>query len=393
MNKEKLEAAKIRFFNTGYIFLLIVIFSFVLWLMSLVQSVIILLIASVFLAYLLLPVVRFFENPVMIHIPKELKIKSKTFKIAKENKTIYIRKKGFSRFGSVLIVYLIMAVLVFVVLSFVIPNVMFEFNKFQAKFPAMTNAFLKMLDSFNHWLRPKLPDTAKNIIPDTIKKLTSEMEKYVYQGAHYTLIFIQKILSATLAFVVVPLFTFYILIDLEWFKNMYRRIIPSHREKEITGLMTQIDQMLGRYIRGQILVSIILAIVITIALMVLDIDYAFLIGGLSGAVNFIPYLGVIIGLIPAVVLALIYKGFWWGVLVALVLIIIQQLEGQVLSPAIIGEALGLPALVIIISIVIGGQLMGLPGMLIAIPLVASIKIIINYYTQDKVKKEEEVSKS
>ncbi len=378
--KEKLDAAKIRFFNTGYIVLLIIILSIVLWLMSLVQATVVLIIASVFLAYLLLPVVRFFENPIYLVLPEAITIMKKKFTIQKQEKKYCIRKKGFNRFASVIIVYLLMALALFIVLSFIIPNVIQEANKFQVMFPNLSEAFLKILDNFNEWLKPRLPDSARDIVPRTIAKLSSEMEKYIYQGAQYTFVIIQKILSATLAFIVIPLFTFYILLDLDWFKDMYRKIIPAHRKAEIIGLMTEIDSMLGRYIRGQILVSIILAIVITIALMTLGIEYSFLIGMLSGAVNFIPYLGVVIGLVPAVLLALIYKGFWWAVLVALVLVVIQQLEGQVLSPAIIGEALGLPALVIIISIIIGGQLLGLPGMLIAIPLVASLKIIINYYT-------------
>lgn len=377
--KDKVEAARVRFFNTGYIVLLIIIFSLILWLMSLVQATVVLIIASVFLAYLLLPVVRFFENPINLKIPRVITIMKREFTLGKQDKNICIRKKGFKRFPAVILVYFIMALIVFAVLSFIIPNVIQEFNKFQVMFPNLSDAFLRILDNFSEWLKPRLPDSARDIVPRTIAKFTLEIEKYVYQGAHYTFVFIQKILSATLAFIVVPLFTFYILIDLEWFKNMYRKIIPTHRKAEIMGLMSEIDRMLGRYIRGQILVSMILALVITIALMVLRVEYAFLIGMLSGAVNFIPYLGVIIGLVPAVILALIYKGFWWAVLVALVLILIQQLEGQVLSPAIIGEALGLPALVIIISIIIGGQLLGLPGMLIAIPLVASLKIMINYY--------------
>lgn len=380
LNKEKLDAAKIRFFNTGYIVLLIIIFSIVLWLMSLVQATVVLIIASIFLGYLLLPVVRFFENPITLILPKEITIMKKKFVISKHEKKICIRKKGFNRFASVIIVYLLMALALFIVLSFIIPNVIQEANKFQVMFPNLSEAFLKILNSFNEWLKPRLPDSARDIVPRTIAKFTSQMEKYVYQGAQYTFVIIQKLLSATLAFIVIPLFTFYILLDLDWFKDMYRKIIPAHRKAEIMGLMSEIDRMLGRYIRGQILVSMILAVVITIALMALGIEYSFLIGMLSGAVNFIPYLGVVIGLVPAVLLALIYKGFWWAVLVALVLIVIQQLEGQVLSPAIIGEALGLPALVIIISIIIGGQLLGLPGMLIAIPLIASLKIIINYYT-------------
>lgn len=387
MKADILQKSKKRFFDIGFLFILILIFSLVIWLLSQIQSIVAILVASIFVAYVLLPIVRFFENPIVLRIPEKLKILKKEIKLGKKEKRITIRKKGFRRIVSVIIVYLILALLIFILMSFVIPNLTNEFNKFVKNFPVLSQKILKMLNNFNDRLKPRLPANARDIVPRTIQKITAEMETYVYEGAQYTLLIVQKVLSATLAFMVIPLFTFYILIDVEWFKKTFKKLIPRRRKKEIMGLMSRIDDMLGRFIRGQIIVSLFIAFAITIALVILDIDYAFLIGLLSGIVNFIPYLGVIIGLVPAIALALIYKGFWWAVLVAGVLVAIQQLEGQVISPAIMGEAVGLPPLVIILAIIIGGQLMGFLGMLIAIPTVAILKVVLDYYTVNRDKEE------
>lgn len=390
MKADILQKSKKRFYDIGFLFILILIFSLVIWLLSQIQSIVAILVASIFVAYILLPIVRFFENPIALRIPEKLKILKKEIRLGKKEKRITIRKKGFKRIVSVIIVYLIVALFIFILMSFVIPNLTNEFNKFVKNFPVLSQKILRMLNNFNNWLKPRLPVNARDIVPRTIHKITAEMETYVYEGAQYTLLIVQKVLSATLAFMVIPLFTFYILIDVEWFKKTFKKLIPQSRKKEITGLMSRIDDMLGRFIRGQIVVSLFIAFAITIALVILDIDYAFLIGLLSGIVNFIPYLGVIIGLVPAIALALIYKGFWWAVLVTGVLVAIQQLEGQVISPAIMGEAVGLPPLVIILAIIIGGQLMGFLGMLIAIPTVAILKVVLDYYTvnRDKAEKKE-----
>jgi len=375
-----LEKSKKRFFDIGSVFFLLLIFGSTIWLLSQIQSIVAILVASIFLAYILLPMVRFFENPIILRIPEKIKIHNKEIKLGREEKRITIRKKGFRRIVSVIIVYLIVALLIFILMSFVIPNLITEFNKFVKNFPLLSQKVMRMLNNFNDWLRPRLPANARDIVPRTIRKISAEMEIYVYEGAQYTLIIVQRVLSATLAFFIIPIFTFYILIDVDWFKKTFVKLIPKRKKDEIMGLMSRIDRMLGRFIRGQIIVSLFVAIAITVALLVLGIDYAFLIGLLSGIVNFIPYLGVIISLVPAIALALIYKGFWWAVLVACVLIAIQQLEGQVISPAIMGEAVGLPPLVIILAIIIGGQVMGFLGMLIAIPTVAILKVVMDYYT-------------
>lgn len=392
MDKESMEKSRKRFYDMGYILMLILLFCFILWLLSFVQGTAVIIIGSIFVAYLILPIVNFFENPIVLKMPKHITILKKKIKLRDEEKKITLTKKGFSRIVSLIIVYLIIALLIVILISFVVPNISKEFDKFVDNFPNLSSQFMKKLDEANEWLKPKLPESAKDIVPRTIAKITAKMEVYIYQGAHYTLIIVQKVLSATLAFFVIPLFTFYILIDLERFKKGFQAMIPSRKREEVLGLMRAIDRMLGRFIRGQILVAIFVAVAITIALSLMGIDYAFLIGLLSGIVNFIPYLGVIISLVPAITLAIIYKGFFFALLVAAVLMLIQQFEGQVISPLIMGEAVGLPALIIIVAIIIGGQSLGIAGMLIAIPAVATIKVIIQYYSEkngDSAEKSEE----
>lgn len=376
---EKLDQIRYKFYLTGYVLLLGIITAVILWLLSHVQALVIMLVASILLAYLLFPVVNFMGNPIKIEIPESITILKRKLRLFKSKKSLNVREKGFSRIISILLVYVLLFMIVLVLTSFVFPKVAQEFNEFVYNIPTFADKAEEWVHGFNERLEPYFPGQAKNIIPNAIQKFTDEIETYTYTAVTYTFTFVRQIFSTLLAIVIIPVFTFYILLDLERLKAAFQACIPDNRKDEIMGLMRAIDNVIGRYIRGQIVVSLFVAVAISIALIFMKINYALLIGIISGAVNFIPYLGVVISFVPAAIIAYVNHSFLWALLVIAVLVIIQQVEGQVVSPSVMGEAVGLPPIVIIIAIIIGGQLMGLLGMLIAIPVAAIARAAVIYY--------------
>jgi len=377
-----LESIKYKFYYAGYVVFLGIIAAVLLWLLSKIQIVVVLLIGSIFLAYLLFPMVNFFEKPIELIIPSSVRILKRNVKTGLKEKKIMLRKTGFKRPAAIVLVYLFWFLFIVVGISIFIPNVAYESKVFINNLPALGEKFDKGFDAFIASIEPKLPEGARGFIPQLIQKITDEMEKYTYQTAAYVFSLVQKLFSALFAVIIIPIFTFYILLDVEKFKSAFERILPNEKRDEIMGLMRKIDKVIGIYIRGQIVVGIFIAIAVTVALFICDVEYAFLIGLISGAVNFIPYLGVIICIVPSVLLALIGKGIMQAIVVAALLLFIQQLEGQIISPAVMGEALGLPPLIIIMALIIGGQSLGLLGMLIAVPLSAIIKVTYNYYNPE-----------
>lgn len=380
-----MESARTRFYNAGFVVFICILFALGIWLLHYIAATISILITSILLAYILLPMVNFFEKPIIFSIPQKLILLGKEISITPERREVVLKKRGSSRVLSIVIVYLILALVMAIMMSFVVPNVSNEFNKFVRNLPATKEMVIAKINLFNVWLQPRLPENARDIIPRSISEYSSKLETYIYQAAQHILFFIQKVLETALAILIIPIFTFYILMDLETFKKGFRAVIPRHRRDEIMSLMARIDVMLGRFIRGQIVVGLFLAVGVTLCLLFLGIDYAFLIGLISGFTNFIPYLGVIISLVPALTLALLSKGLWTAFLVFVTLEIVHQMEAQVISPAVMGEAVGLPPLVIILAIIAGGQAMGFIGMLVAIPIVAAVRVIVNFYNE----KEEE----
>lgn len=378
---DQLGSIQKKFYRAGYLVFLLILIYVGLKIIAEIQQLVIILIASIFLAYILIPLVKFFENPIKFKIPSRLKVFNKNLKLLDKEKTVVVREKGFRRLTSIIIVYLILLIILSVIYSFVAPKISSEYNNLVNNFPQLSQQATNKFNELVEWIEPRLPPRVREIITRTIAKFTAQVETYAYNVATYTFGIAQKVVSTALAILVIPIFTFYILMDLESFKRGFKAIIPEHRQEEISNLFHEIDRLMGRYVRGQILISFLLFVMITIVLLILDIDYAFLIGLLSGIVNIIPYLGVIIGMVPAILLALIGKGLIWAILVFAVLEAIQMLESQLISPAIMGEAVGLPPLLVILAIVIGGQLLGIIGMLIAIPIAAIIRVIFQYYIE------------
>jgi predicted PurR-regulated permease PerM len=137
-----------------------------------------------------------------------------------------------------------------------------------------------------------------------------------------------------------------------------------------------VNAVVGGFIRGQLLVAIIVGVLITIMLTVLHVRYAFLIGVIAGLLEIIPYLGAFVGAAPAVIIALVTNGPLNAGLVVLGFIAINQIEGHVISPLVVGESVGLSPLIIILALLTGGELFGLAGLLLAVPVAGIIKVLL-----------------
>jgi len=185
-----------------------------------------------------------------------------------------------------------------------------------------------------------------------------------------------NLLNIGLGFVI----AFYLLKDLEYFKGLYHECTEllfnrSHNRK-LTGFLTDINGVVASFIRGQLLVALIIGVISSIALYMVGLDYAVLIGMFAGLCNIIPYFGPILGSVVAVIVALIGGSPMKAVIAVAALVVVQQLDGNIISPKIVGDSVGLHPVFIMLSIIIGGSLFGLVGMLLAVPTAGIIKLIL-----------------
>jgi len=190
----------------------------------------------------------------------------------------------------------------------------------------------------------------------------------------------------------VPVYVFYFLLEKRGIEQNWTDYLPLQESKikdEAVFVVKSINDCLIVFFRGQVLVAMCDGVLLTIGFLIMGLNYAFLLGMVAGFLSIIPYLGVMISLVPAVALAIVQYGNIWGPLGVLAIFgMVQMLEGLVISPKIIGDRVGLHPLTIIISVMIGTTLLGgILGGVLAIPLTAALRTLMFRYVWKRREKE------
>jgi putative heme transporter len=180
----------------------------------------------------------------------------------------------------------------------------------------------------------------------------------------------------------IPIYIFLFLIYREKFKLFFLSFVPNDRD-EITW-QKDVENVIQGYISGLLLVTLIIAALNTIGLFALGIDHAIFFGVLSGVLTIIPYVGIFIGALFPVLMALITKdSYLYAVGVVIVFTVVQFLEGNFITPRITGSKVSINALAAIIALLIGGKILGIAGMILAVPTIGVLKIVLSYSTHLK----------
>ncbi len=177
----------------------------------------------------------------------------------------------------------------------------------------------------------------------------------------------------------IPVVTFYLLRDWDILVHNVHDLIPRSLEPTVVSLAREIDAVLAEFLRGQLTVMAALATMYVIGLWAVGLELAFIVGVLAGVVSFVPYLGVIVGVIVAGLAALVqFHDVIHIVGVVAVFGVGQLLEGMVLSPLLVGDRIGLHPVAVIFAVMAGGQLFGFIGVLLALPVAAVIVVLLRH---------------
>jgi putative heme transporter len=187
------------------------------------------------------------------------------------------------------------------------------------------------------------------------------------------------ILSTTTAIstlVQIPIYIFLFLIYRDKFRDFFLSLVPGDEE---FGWKKDIERVVQGYISGLTLVTLIIAALNCIGLLALGIDHAIFFGILSGVLTIIPYVGIIIGALFPILMALITKdSIWYTIGVVIVFTVVQFLEGNFITPRITGSKVSINALAAIIALVIGGKILGIAGMILAVPAIGVLKTLLSH---------------
>jgi len=174
--------------------------------------------------------------------------------------------------------------------------------------------------------------------------------------------------------------SFYLLKDYDFFKKLYLNsvslLMKESKFKNLNKTIFEINYIISRFIRGQLLDGLIVGLISSIGLSIIGLDFAILIGFTAGIANIIPYVGPLIGCIPAIIIGLLSPNPIIALWAVIVLLAVQQLDGAVISPKVVGDSMGLHPIFIIMAITIGGSLAGIMGMLLSVPIAGIIKLFL-----------------
>ncbi len=177
--------------------------------------------------------------------------------------------------------------------------------------------------------------------------------------------------------VLTPVLTFYLLRDFHSIERWVGRLVPRDHRKRTMSFLTTYDELLGEYLRGQLLVALFVGLATGIGFWIVGFPNAVLLGVIAGVFNIVPYLGLVVSLIPALFIALVTVPVWISLLkVAGVFLVVQAIDGYFLSPKIVGDRVGLHPVWVMLAIIAFGSFFGLTGLLLAIPLAVLIKLLI-----------------
>ena len=185
--------------------------------------------------------------------------------------------------------------------------------------------------------------------------------------------------AAVLSLFLVPILTFYLLRDWDSILAHLGALIPSEQRDTVVGLARETDDMLGAFLRGQLLVMLALAVIYSVGLGLVGLEFAIAIGVVSGLVSFVPYLGFVFGILLASITVVLEPDPLWRLVgVVATFSIAQALEGSLLTPKLVGDRIGLHPVLIIFAVAAGGQLFGFFGILLALPAAAVLSVIVRF---------------
>lgn len=313
----------------------------------------------------------------LLYIPE-----SKVEKVYKKVKSRFLRKKA--RKLAILTTYIITLLILIIIINFILPVLIDSVNELIGN---LQSYYSKLIDGYN-----KLPDDSifkTEQVYDALKELQNfDLKQYVS---------VEKITSYLKSavgvargifdvFVAVAV-SIYILSErnqiLVFAKKSSKAIFKEDTYKYMGRCFYKANGIFFKFISSQFIDAVVVGVLATIALNIMKVKYAALLGFAIGLFNMIPYFGAIIAIAIAAIITLITGGFSKALFMLIVIIILQQIDANIINPKIVGDSLKISPLLVILAVTIGGAYFGVIGMFLGVPIAGVLKIMVNDYIDNK----------
>ncbi len=219
-----------------------------------------------------------------------------------------------------------------------------------------------------------LASRLKESLEQNVDKIAVKTLTFFRQALEQVVSSIGEVVGTLIQIVLVFIYTFFFLLGLHPFYGRVRRHLPGRYREEILRVLRRLDQSYSNFFRGRLTICITSGVLTSLGLWICDIPFWLLIGMTVGVLGIIPFVGVMLGLIPALTMGFLMGGWQTALGVAVVFVVVQSLE-PLLTPIVLSRGMRLHPVTILIGLVVGGQLFGLFGAVISVPLVSTVKIL------------------
>src|SRR3989344_3737172 len=288
----------------------------------------------------------------------------------------WVEKKKIPRVLGVALLYLSIFFLAGFLVSLVVPFVTGEVNQLIQDLPNFISRVSTSIEKAQQ-SSGRFTDLFNEIL-----NLLDSFSAYLQASSTSAFGFVVSIFGGILSFLAVIVISFYLSVMKGGTEGFIRSVIPNKYESHFLNIWRRSERKVGRWLQGQLLLALIVGLAVYVALSILGIKFALLLGILAMILELVPTVGPVLAAVPAVILALTQApilGLW----VIVAYLIIQQLENHVLVPIIMGRTVGLNPVVVILAILIGLKLAGIAGMILSVPVAAIIVEILEEFSANK----------
>jgi len=287
----------------------------------------------------------------------------------------WLKKKKIPRSVSVLSMYLIIFGVLGLSLYLIVPLIIKELNDMSANFPAYFEAITAKFSDLKNF-------SVKYGILDNVKGYLDLISGYLTSTASGVFFTITNIFGGIFSFFLILVLTFYMVVEESAMKKLVWSVAPTKHQPYLMQLINRIQIKLGYWLRGQLILALALSLMTYIGLLILGVNYALILAILVGLFSFVPYMGSILGSIPALLIAFTQSPVL-AVLVIILLIIIQFIEGNFLYPKVMEKAVGLNPIISILAMLAGFNLASVIGAILSIPLTTALAVFIKDIFESK----------
>lgn len=275
----------------------------------------------------------------------------------------WLERKRIPRSAGILLIYVAALLLLSLVAVLIIPPITEQIQQLAGSFPMYYERFLQSFGNL------KLQSDAGAALQQNLSSVSQTLSSYT--GSVFSLV--SGIFGGIVTFVTVLVLTFYFVVKKDGLKHFVKSLTPIKYQNYVVSVFLRIQDKLGLWLRGQLLLSGIIFLVTLVGLLILDVRYALVLALIAGITEAIPFVGPFIGAVPAVFLAFSESPLK-GAFVLILYIVIQQLENNIIVPKVMQKAVGLNPIVVMVAILLGAKLAGVLGALLAIPVATAVMV-------------------